>query len=59
MSKLDCTWEGDAKDKGERTIFNVRLLARYRGYLEKARRSGNVQLIVLWETRITNLLKNS
>lgn len=54
MSKLDCTWKGDANDKGEWTIKNIRLLARYKRLLWNAKQNGgNVHY---WETRIDNLI---
>jgi phage pi2 protein 07 len=54
MSKLDCTWEGDAKNKGEWTIQNVRLLARYKRLLWNAEKNGgNVHY---YKTRIENLI---
>ena len=54
MSKLDCTWKGDANDKGEPIIKNMRLLARYKRLLWNAQKNnGNVQY---WKTRIENLI---
>ena len=50
----DSTWDNDAKEKGEWTIYNIRLLARYQRLLAKARKeNGNIQY---WETRIRNLI---
>ena len=58
MSKLDCTWEGDAKDKGKPLIANTRLLQKYLGFLENAKSQRNSNRIAYWQIRIKNL-KNS
>ena len=53
MSKLDCTWKGDANDKGEPTIKNMRLLARYKRLLFNAQKNGGN--VTFWIIRIENL----
>jgi len=55
MSKLDCTWKGDANDKGEPTIKNIRLLARYKRLYWKAKKN-NSGTAYYWQTRILNLI---
>jgi GT2 family glycosyltransferase len=53
----DSTWHHDAKEKGEWTIYNIRLLARYQRLLAKAKKeNGNIQY---WETRIRNLISKN
>lgn len=51
---MQSTWLGQAKEKGEWTIQNKRLLARYKRLLWNAQKNnGNIHY---WETRINNLL---
>lgn len=51
---MQSTWLGQAKQNGEWTIQNKRLLARYKRLLWNAKQNGgNVHY---WETRINNLI---
>ena len=51
---MQSTWLGQAKQNGEWTIQNIRLLARYKRLHRNAKKNnGNVYY---WEIRINNLI---